>query len=135
MKLNRTTKYAIAVMNALRTHGRQTTGDIVYNYPHLSETSLMQVTTRMRRAGYIRSFRGPGGGYELAGSTVTLKDLVDSFMASDKTFQVNGSEEYEQALADFCDTIVFTFSDADSKANEQADTSILVDESYSSKVH
>ena len=45
---------------------------------HLSQCYLEQLFGRMRRAGLVRSARGPGGGYRLArpASQITIADVI-----------------------------------------------------------
>jgi len=55
--------------------------DIAKRYPGISPFFLEQIFRVLRRKGFVRSLRGPGGGYVLTRSMdkISLKDIVMAF--------------------------------------------------------
>ncbi len=51
---------------------------------HVPEQYLDQLLTTLRKAGFIRSVRGPSGGHELVRdpATITVKEIIDALEGS-----------------------------------------------------
>lgn len=73
MKFNKNTQYALLLSLYLCRAGRAKVSDIAAELA-LSPSLLASVANKMRREGVIRSFRGPGGGFELVNKDVSIAE-------------------------------------------------------------
>ena len=81
MRLSTKGRYAVMAMTDLARHGladRAVCLSDIAARQELSLAYLEQLFARLRRAGLVRSVRGPGGGYQLAKSLseTTIADIV-----------------------------------------------------------
>lgn len=74
MKLSTKGRYAVMAMTdlAMNAQGRPISLSEISERQQISLSYLEQLFARLRRAGLVRSARGPGGGYSLARSSETL---------------------------------------------------------------
>ncbi len=82
MRLTTRGRYAVTAMLDLALHGSDgpvTLADIAERQ-HISLAYLEQLFARLRRHGLVRSMRGPGGGYLLAGAGLqtSIVDIIDA---------------------------------------------------------
>lgn len=81
MLLTKDVEYAVAILNQVKECTSPTKIADIASKHNLSSPFLEQVARKLRKAGYITSVRGPGGGYipgdKLSG-TVTLLALMDT---------------------------------------------------------
>jgi Rrf2 family iron-sulfur cluster assembly transcriptional regulator len=68
MKLSSKGRYAVMAMTDLARAGAGTTVSLaeIASRQEISQSYLEQLFARLRRAGLVKSVRGPGGGYRLA---------------------------------------------------------------------
>jgi Rrf2 family iron-sulfur cluster assembly transcriptional regulator len=89
MKLSTKGRYAVMAMVDLARHGKErpvSLADIAQRQ-EISLSYLEQLFARLRRAGLVKSVRGPGGGYRLAlGATHTR--ISDIILAVDEPIKV-----------------------------------------------
>lgn len=82
MKLSRTACYAIHAAASIAREGnvRPIVGNIVAKELGLSQGFLLRILVALARAGLLRSFKGPNGGYSLARTTemLTLLEIVEA---------------------------------------------------------
>lgn len=85
MRLSTKGRYAVMAMADLARHGRAKTGEPravslaeIAARQEISLSYLEQLFARLRRAGLVKSVRGPGGGYRLssAAADVAVSDIV-----------------------------------------------------------
>lgn len=85
MRLSTKGRYAVMAMADLARHGRAQTGEQravslaeIAARQEISLSYLEQLFARLRRAGLVKSVRGPGGGYRLssAPSEIMVSDIV-----------------------------------------------------------
>ena len=80
MRLSTKGRYAVMAMADLARHGRERAVSLaeIAGRQEISLSYLEQLFARLRRAGLVKSVRGPGGGYRLAtGSDQTwVADIV-----------------------------------------------------------
>ena len=82
MWISRKTDYAARAMLALSiSHGETMTADELAQRTDVPEAFLRQILVQMRDGGFIRSVRGPSGGYRLNHSPeeITLERIVRLF--------------------------------------------------------
>lgn len=74
MKLSTKGRYAVMAMTdlAMNAQGRPISLSEISERQQISLSYLEQLFARLRRAGLVRSARGPGGGYSLARSSESL---------------------------------------------------------------
>ncbi len=91
MRLTTRGKMAVTAITdlALRSHGHPVALPSISARQGISLSYLEDIFSALRRAGLVRSIRGPGGGYTLArpASEVSVADIVkasDRMMADDK---------------------------------------------------
>ena len=82
MRISMRAEYgARAIIDLAQRHGRglTQTADIAARQ-HIPESYLEQLLTTLRKAGLVRSVRGPSGGHELARgpAELTLGDVLDA---------------------------------------------------------
>lgn len=93
MKLGTKGRYAVMAMAelAMRTDGadeaRPVTLAEIAARQKISQSYLEQLFGRLRRAGLVRSARGPGGGYRLARPAAELR-IADIVVAVDENLRV-----------------------------------------------
>ncbi|MBS0296205.1 MAG: Rrf2 family transcriptional regulator [Proteobacteria bacterium] len=77
MRLSTKGRYAVMAMADLARHGRERAVSLaeIAGRQEISLSYLEQLFARLRRAGLVKSVRGPGGGYRLA------KDLNETWVA------------------------------------------------------
>ena len=81
MLLTKDVEYAVAILNQVKECTSPTKIADIASKHNLSSPFLEQVARKLRKAGYITSVRGPGGGYipgEKLSGTVTLLALMDT---------------------------------------------------------
>ena len=80
MKLGTKGRYAVMAMVdlAMYDHGRPITLAEIADRQEISLSYLEQLFAKLRRAGLVKSIRGPGGGYRLAfaADTVRVSDVI-----------------------------------------------------------
>lgn len=85
---------ARAIIDLAQRHGTglTQTADIAARQ-HIPESYLEQLLTTMRKAGLVRSVRGPAGGHELARypAEITLGDVLDALEGASNG--ANGSDD------------------------------------------
>ena len=92
MKLGTRGRYAVMAMAelALRTGGADDAQPVtlaeIAARQEISQSYLEQLFGRLRRAGLVRSARGPGGGYRLARPAAELR-IVDIVVAVDENLR------------------------------------------------
>lgn len=95
MKLSTKSRYAVmAVCDlALTTDGRPVPLAEIAERQDISLSYLEQMFARLRRAGIVKSVRGPGGGYLPGGelSEITIADIVQA-VDNDRAADATGSE-------------------------------------------
>ena len=82
LKVSDATVLAIhAVIFIANNPEKMVTAKEIATYHNASENHLSKVLQRLSRAGYVRSIRGPGGGFELARDpeNITLREIYDLF--------------------------------------------------------
>ncbi|MBF0176772.1 MAG: Rrf2 family transcriptional regulator [Magnetococcales bacterium] len=89
MKLTTKGRYAVSAMLDLAchtTHGPASLAEIAERQ-EISLSYLEQLFAKLRRGGLVRSVRGPGGGYLLAGSpaTISVADIIHAVDESIRT--------------------------------------------------
>ena len=85
MKLNTKGRYAVMAITDLAKHGADrpvSLADIAMRQ-EISLSYLEQLFAKLRRAGLVRSVRGPGGGYRLARSAAETR-VAEVIMAVDE---------------------------------------------------
>lgn len=92
MKLSAKGRYAVMAMTDLATHMRASdaaeplTLAEIADRQEISLSYLEQLFSRLRRAGLVKSVRGPGGGYLLARSPAELR-ISDIVLAVDESLR------------------------------------------------
>ncbi|MFN4297062.1 MAG: Rrf2 family transcriptional regulator [Brevundimonas sp.] len=80
MRLSTKGRYAVMAMADLARHGRERAVSLaeIAARQEISLSYLEQLFARLRRAGLVKSVRGPGGGYRLssASSEIMVSDIV-----------------------------------------------------------
>ncbi|MBF0138200.1 MAG: Rrf2 family transcriptional regulator [Magnetococcales bacterium] len=97
MKLTTKGRYAVSAMLDLACHttdGPASLADIAKRQ-EISLSYLEQLFAKLRRGGLVRSVRGPGGGYLLAGSadTISVADIIRAVDESIRTTTCDTSTE------------------------------------------
>lgn len=82
MRITTKGRYGLrAVINlAMATHNRPVAISLIANEENVSSEFLEQIFYKLKKAGIIRSVRGPGGGFVLERKPrqVTVKDILDA---------------------------------------------------------
>ena len=94
MKLSTKGRYAVMAMVDLSTHfgdGPVTLADIAERQ-EISLSYLEQLFAKLRRAGLVKSVRGPGGGYRLSFLPDSIR-IADIVMAVDEPLKVTRCKE------------------------------------------
>jgi Rrf2 family transcriptional regulator, iron-sulfur cluster assembly transcription factor len=80
MRLSTKGRYAVMAMADLARHGRERAVSLaeIAARQEISLSYLEQLFARLRRAGLVKSVRGPGGGYRLSSgsSEIMVSDIV-----------------------------------------------------------
>ena len=80
MRLSTKGRYAVMAMADLARHGRERAVSLaeIAARQEISLSYLEQLFARLRRAGLVKSVRGPGGGYRLssASAEIMVSDIV-----------------------------------------------------------
>lgn len=80
MRLSTKGRYAVMAMADLARHGAERAVSLaeIAGRQEISLSYLEQLFARLRRAGLVKSVRGPGGGYRLAGASAEtwVADIV-----------------------------------------------------------
>lgn len=80
-------QYALMLVFQLDREGRTTIQDVAKEFG-IPEQFLQQIAVKLRKAKVVKSFRGPGGGYELIGEP----RLSDIFLALGKSSVISKSD-------------------------------------------
>lgn len=94
MRLSTKGRYAVTAMTDLASHGREnpvSLADIAARQD-ISLSYLEQLFAKLRRAKLVRSVRGPGGGYTLAGAPAEIC-IADIIRAVDEPIQTTRCSE------------------------------------------
>lgn len=85
MKLSSKGRYAVMAMTDLARAGAGMTVSLadIASRQEISQSYLEQLFARLRRAGLVKSVRGPGGGYRLARSAGAI-DIAEIIRAVDE---------------------------------------------------
>lgn len=76
MKLNKEIQYSLMLVFYLVRAGRATISAAAESMD-IPRQYLQQISLRLKKAGVVKSVRGPGGGYELVGEP-TIRDVFDA---------------------------------------------------------
>lgn len=95
MKLGTKGRYAVMAMVDLanRDDRKPTTLAEIAARQEISLSYLEQLFSRLRRAGLVKSVRGPGGGYKLAfaADSIRVSDVIRAVDETIKTTRCNGA--------------------------------------------
>ncbi len=85
MKLNTKGRYAVMAVTDLARHSAEKPVSLadIAGRQEISLSYLEQLFARLRRAGIVRSVRGPGGGYRLARTTAETR-IAEIILAVDE---------------------------------------------------
>ncbi len=85
MKLNTKGRYAVMAVTDLARHGADRPVSLadIATRQEISLSYLEQLFARLRRAGIVRSVRGPGGGYRLARASTETR-IAEIILAVDE---------------------------------------------------
>ena len=96
MKLNTKGRYAVTAMFDVAIHQHQGPVSLsdISQRQGISLSYLEQLFSRIRRAGLVKSTRGPGGGYHLATSAgeIAIADIITAVDESVDATRCGGSE-------------------------------------------
>lgn len=76
MILTASVRNAARLIAALNIHEPTNMNEFMQANPDLSMYFMDQIARRLRKAGFIKSVRGPGGGYYLVNRNITALDLI-----------------------------------------------------------
>jgi len=82
MMISRKAEYAISAMTDLAAlKGESTTSKEIAERKNIPGTLIVQILSRLRKAGWVKSERGAGGGVHLEAdpSRITLRSIVELF--------------------------------------------------------
>lgn len=113
MKLGQKTKYALLFVLYLGRAGRARTTDAAHNLG-LSVTFMEQVARKLRVGGIVKSIRGPGGGYELAGNP-SIGEVLDAMkvsplMTKEETQALSTGTVEQRALGEIVGRLAFNLT-------------------------
>jgi Rrf2 family transcriptional regulator, iron-sulfur cluster assembly transcription factor len=93
MKLNTKGRYAVMAVADLARHGaaRPVSLADIASRQDISLSYLEQLFARLRRAGLVKSVRGPGGGYRLARTAAETR-IADIILAVDEPIKATRCE-------------------------------------------
>jgi Rrf2 family iron-sulfur cluster assembly transcriptional regulator len=102
MRLSTKGRYAVMAMTDLANHsqgrGRAVCLSEIAARQEISLAYLEQLFARLRRAGLVRSVRGPGGGYQLA-KPLSDTNIADIVLAVDEPLHATRCSELTGAAA------------------------------------
>ena len=102
MRLSTKGRYAVMAMTDLARHGQSDSRAVCLSEiaarQEISLAYLEQLFARLRRAGLVKSVRGPGGGYRLA-RPLSETNIADIVLAVDEPLQATRCSERKGAEA------------------------------------
>ena len=102
MQLNRSTDYAIQILLYLAKAGKTVSSSRLAAAIGVSHRYLLQISAKLRAAGFIRAAHGPSGGLKLdkAPEEISLYDIILSMEGAVRTGEICGSPapEIEQEI-------------------------------------
>ena len=102
MQLNRSTDYAIQMLLYLAKAGKTVSSSKLAAAIGVSHRYLLQISAKLRAAGFIRAAHGPSGGLKLdkAPDEISLYDIILSMEGVVQTGKICGlpSDELEQEM-------------------------------------
>ena len=103
MQLNRSTDYAIQMLVYLAKAGKTVSSSKLAAAIGVSHRYLLQISAKLRAAGFIRAAHGPSGGLNLdkAPEKISLYDIILSMEGAVQTGEICGTPapEIEQEIA------------------------------------
>ena len=103
MQLNRSTDYAIQMLLYLAKAGKTVSSSKLAAAIGVSHRYLLQISAKLRAAGFIRAAHGPSGGLKLdkAPEEISLYDIILSMEGAVRTGEICGTPapEIEQEIA------------------------------------
>ena len=97
MQLNRSTDYAIQILLYLAKAGKTVASSRLAAAIGVSHRYLLQISAKLRAAGFIRAAHGPSGGLKLdkAPEEISLYDIILSMEGAVRTGEICGSPALE----------------------------------------
>ena len=97
MQLNRSTDYAIQMLMYLAKAGKTVSSSKLAAAIGVSHRYLLQISAKLRAAGFIRAAHGPSGGLKLdkAPEEISLYDIILSMEGAVRTGEICGSPALE----------------------------------------
>ena len=97
MQLNRSTDYAIQILLYLAKAGKTVSSSRLAAAIGVSHRYLLQISAKLRAAGFIRAAHGPSGGLKLdkAPEEISLYDIILSMEGAVRTGEICGSPALE----------------------------------------
>ena len=97
MQLNRSTDYAIQMLLYLAKAGKTVSSSKLAAAIGVSHRYLLQISAKLRAAGFIRAAHGPSGGLKLdkAPEEISLYDIILSMEGAVRTGKICGSPALE----------------------------------------
>ena len=97
MQLNRSTDYAIQMLLYLAKAGKTVSSSKLAAAIDVSHRYLLQISAKLRAAGFIRAAHGPSGGLNLdkAPEKISLYDIILSMEGAVRTGEICGSPALE----------------------------------------
>ena len=97
MQLNRSTDYAIQMLLYLAKAGKTVSSSKLAAAIDVSHRYLLQISAKLRAAGFIRAAHGPSGGLKLdkAPEEISLYDIILSMEGAVRTGEICGSPALE----------------------------------------
>ena len=97
MQLNRSTDYAIQMLLYLAKVGKTVSSSKLAAAIGVSHRYLLQISAKLRAAGFIRAAHGPSGGLKLdkAPEEISLYDIILSMEGAVRTGEICGSPALE----------------------------------------
>ena len=97
MQLNRSTDYAIQILLYLAKAGKTVSSSRLAAAIGVSHRYLLQISAKLRAAGFIRAAHGPSGGLQLdkAPEEINLYDIILSMEGAVRTGEICGSPALE----------------------------------------
>ena len=99
MQLNRSTDYAIQMLVYLAKAGKIVSSSKLAAATGVSHRNLLQISAKLRAAGFIRAVHGPSGGLNLdkAPEKISLYDIILSMEGAVRTGEICGRPAAEIA--------------------------------------
>ena len=102
MQLNRSTDYAIQMLVYLAKEGKIVSSSKLAAATGVSHRYLLQISAKLRAAGFIRAVHGPSGGLKLVRNPdeINLYDIILSMEGAVRTGEICGTPapEIEQEI-------------------------------------